>query len=69
MQRRWPSNQVKVVGFVDSQRFVDVTVRVDVRSHGAVQRQAAERERERERGRWKMCEFSKLLSEIKHRKS
>lgn len=49
MQRRWPSNQVKVVGFVDSQRFVDVTVRVDVRSHGAVQGQAAERGRERER--------------------
>lgn len=59
MQRRWPSNQVKVVGFVDSQRFVDVTVRVDVRSHGAVQGQAAERRR------WKMCEFSKLLSENK----
>lgn len=41
MQCGWPADQVEVVGFVDSQSFVDVTVRVDVRSHGAVQGQAA----------------------------
>lgn len=38
-----PAHKVQVVGFVDSQSFVNVTVRVDVRSHGAVQRQAAGR--------------------------
>lgn len=43
VQRGWPADQVEVVGFVDSQSFMDVTVRVDVRSHGAVQRQAARR--------------------------
>lgn len=42
VQRGWPAHQVEVVGFVDGQRFMDVTVRVDVCSHGAVQRQAAE---------------------------
>lgn len=41
VQRGWPADQVKVVGFVDSQSFVDVTVGVDVCRHGAVQRQAA----------------------------
>lgn len=40
VQRGWPAHQVEVVGFVDGQRFMDVTVRVDVCSHGAVQRQA-----------------------------
>lgn len=44
VQRGWPADQVEVVGFVDSQSFMDVTVRVDVCSHGAVQRQAAGRE-------------------------
>ena len=44
VQRGWPADQVEVVGFVDSQSFMDVAVRVDVRSHGAVQRQAAGRE-------------------------
>lgn len=44
MQCGWPADQVEVVGFVHGQGFVDITVRVDVRSHGAVQRQAAERE-------------------------
>lgn len=43
MQCGRPAHKVQVVGFVDSQSFVDVTVRVDVRSHGAVQRQAAGR--------------------------
>ena len=41
VQSGWPADQVEVVGFVDSQSFVDVAMRVDVRSHGAVQRQAA----------------------------
>lgn len=40
----WPADHVEVVGFVDSQSFVDVTVRVDVCSHGTVERQAAERD-------------------------
>lgn len=44
MQRGWPADQVQVVGFVHRQSFMDVTVRVDIRSHGAVQRQAKERE-------------------------
>lgn len=40
MQCGGPADQVQVVGFVDSQRFMNVTVRVDVCRHGAVQRQA-----------------------------
>lgn len=44
MQCGWPADQVEVVGFVDSQSFMDVTVGVDVRSHGTIQRQAAGRE-------------------------
>lgn len=44
VQCGWPADQVEVVCFVDSQSFMDVTVRVDVCSHGAVQRQAAGRE-------------------------
>lgn len=40
MQCRWPADQVEVVGFVDSQGFMDVAMRVDVCSHGAIQRQA-----------------------------
>lgn len=40
----WPADHVEVVGFVDSQSFMDVTVRVDVYSHGTVERQAAERD-------------------------
>lgn len=36
VQCGWPADQVEVVGFVDSQGFVNVTVRVDVCSHGAV---------------------------------
>lgn len=45
VQCGWPADQVEVVGFVDSQGLMDVTVRVDIRSHGAVQRQAAERKK------------------------
>lgn len=44
MQCGGPADQVQVVGFVHRQGFMDVTVRVDVRSHGAVERQAEERE-------------------------
>lgn len=40
------ADKVQVVGLVDGQSFVDVTVRIDVRSHGAVQRQTAGRERQ-----------------------
>lgn len=40
MQCGWPADQVEVVGFEDSQGFMDVTVRVDVCSHGSIQRQA-----------------------------
>lgn len=43
MQCGWPADQVEVVSFVDSQGFMDVTVRVYVCSHGAVQGQAAGR--------------------------
>ncbi len=44
VQCGWPADQVEVVGFVDSQRFMDVAVRIDICSHGAVQGQAARRE-------------------------
>lgn len=44
VQCGWPANQVEVVGFVDSQGFMDIAVRVDISRHGAVQRQAAEKE-------------------------
>lgn len=40
VQCGWPADQVKVVGFVDGQGFVDITVGVDICRHGAVQRQA-----------------------------
>lgn len=41
MQCGRPANQIEVVGFVDSQGFMDVTMWVDVCSHGTIQRQAA----------------------------
>lgn len=47
VQCGWPANQVEVVGFVDSQGFMDITVRIDICSHGAVQRQAAEKQETR----------------------
>lgn len=43
MECGWSADQVEVVGFVDSQRFMDVAMRVDVRSHGPIQREAAGR--------------------------
>lgn len=45
MQCGWPADKVEVVGFVDSQCFMHVTVRVDVRSHGPIQRQTAEKKK------------------------
>lgn len=42
MQRGWPAVQVKVVGFVDGQSFMDVAMRVDIHSHWTVQGQAGE---------------------------
>lgn len=48
MQRGWPADQVKVIGFVDSQSFMDVTMRVDICSHRTVEGQARE-----ERNEWK----------------
>lgn len=45
MQCGWPADQVEVVGFVDSEGFMDITVRVDICSHGAVKRQTAEGEK------------------------
>lgn len=43
MQSGRPANQVEVVGFVDSQCFVNIAMRVDICSHGPIQRQAAEK--------------------------
>lgn len=48
VQRGGPADQVQVVGFVDSQGFMNVAVGVDVCSHGAIQGQAGGGER----GRW-----------------
>lgn len=42
MQSGWPADHVKVIGFVDSQSFMDVTMRVDICSHRTVERQAGE---------------------------
>lgn len=42
MQRGGPADQVKVVGLVDGQSFMDVTMRVDICSHRTVERQAGE---------------------------
>lgn len=47
MQRGWPADQVKVIGFVDGQGFMDVTMRVDIRSHRTVERQAGDKRMER----------------------
>lgn len=47
MHRGWPADQVKVIGFVDSQSFMDVTMRVDICSHRTIERQAGE-ERQRD---------------------
>lgn len=41
VQGRRSAHQVQVVGLVDGQSLVNVAVRVDVRRHWAVQRQAA----------------------------
>lgn len=43
MQGGGPALHPQVVGFVDRQSLVDVTVRVHVGGHGSVQRQAAQR--------------------------
>lgn len=44
VERGWPADQVEIVSFVDSQGLMDVTVRIDIRSHRPIQRQAAEKQ-------------------------
>lgn len=70
VQGGWPANQVEVVGFVHGKGFMDVTVGVDVCSHGAVQRQATGRQKDDViRTDYRFSEASSQKTNMRHKDS